>query len=73
MYGLTRGEKASLQEIVDVWVKMDESTRVIPLPQNSAHYQELQKIHDQLSLALRPVFKTHRTLINKGKKILDTQ
>jgi len=65
MYARARGEKADLSELVDVWVKMDESTRVVPDPQNAAHYQELQKIHDQLSLALRPVFKTHRKLINR--------
>ena len=46
--------------ITDAWVKTDEVTRCGPIPQNQARYQNMQHLHNRLSLALRPLFSQHQ-------------
>jgi len=59
------GEKASIREICDRFVKLDEKTRVSPNPLNVEKYEELQEIHNTVSKDLRRSFKKHRTYLNK--------
>lgn len=59
------GEKASIQEICDRFVKLDEKTRVSPNPLNVEKYKELQEIHNTVSKDLRRSFKKHRAYLNK--------
>ena len=59
------GEKVSIQEITDRYVKVDESTRTRPNPSNVKVYRELQKIHNFLSKSLRRAFKMHRNYLNR--------
>lgn len=60
-----KGEKTSLEQLAELWVKTDESTRVFPNTDHVPLYRELQKLHDRLSLSLRDVFSFHREIINK--------
>lgn len=59
------GEKTSIGEICDRYVKLDESTRVSPKPSNVNTYEELQKLHNLVSKSLRNSFKKHRQHLNK--------
>jgi xylulokinase len=59
------GEKASIREICDRFVKLDEKTRVSPNPLNVEKYEELQEIHNTVSKDLRRSFKKHRAYLNK--------
>ena len=59
------GEKTTIQEITDHYVKVDESTSASPKPSNVEIYQHLQKIQDDLSGSLRSSFSRHRDYLNK--------
>lgn len=52
--------KASVEEIANDWVKLDEATRCEPRAEASARYRDMQAIHDSLSRALRETFRLHR-------------
>ncbi|MEM3079286.1 MAG: xylulokinase [Thermoproteota archaeon] len=60
------GEKTSIQEICDRYVKLDEETRVSPKPHNVEKYRELQEIHNLVSRSLRSSFKKHREYLVKN-------
>jgi D-xylulose kinase len=53
---------ASIADITAACVAVDESTACEPDKAAHGVYTELQAIHDQLSVALRPVFPAHRAL-----------
>lgn len=59
------GERTSIQEITDGYVKVDENTRARPRPSNAKIYRELQEIQDDLSKSLRRSFRRHREYLNK--------
>lgn len=52
--------KAKITSFTEGAVAVKESTRCLPDKARVKHYRELQRIQDQLSLALRPVFKANR-------------
>ncbi len=54
------GEKTSIQEITDQYVKIDEKTYTYPIQVHTEVYRELQKIQDNISKSLRKVFTRHR-------------
>ncbi len=59
------GEKTTIQEVTDRFVKVDERTRVKPKPSNVRIYRELQRLQDRLSRRLRGIFKMHREYLNR--------
>jgi xylulokinase len=59
------GEKLSIQDLTDRYVKVDEKTLTQPNPHNVAIYKELQKIQDRLSKDLRKGFRKHREYLSR--------
>lgn len=57
---LQKGEKVSISEITDAFVKFNKGETVEPIEQNVAIYRQLQEIQDELSRALRGLFSKHR-------------
>jgi len=66
------GERTSIQEITDRYVKVDDETWVSPNPSNVAVYKELQKLQDGISKSLRRTFRRHREYLDRSlaKKVL---
>lgn len=62
---LEKGDKVSIREITDKFVKIDRAQTATPKKENVAVYQELQAIQDDISAALRPAFARHRKLIER--------
>jgi xylulokinase len=60
---LQQGEKVSISEITDQFVQVNARETARPNPKQVAIYRELQSIQDQMSLALREVFKAHRRFV----------
>ena len=58
------GEKVTIQELTDRFVKLDEATRVKPKAGNVERYRRLQELHNYLSVRLRGVFRLHRAYLN---------
>ncbi|MGQ9479674.1 MAG: xylulokinase [Thermoproteota archaeon] len=61
----TVGEKTSIQEVCDLYVKLDEDTYVSPKPGNVETYRELQELHNLVSKSLRSSFRKHRQYLSK--------
>lgn len=61
----SRGENVDIADLAKRWVRVDESTREKPDPENVEKYKTLQDIFDHLSLSLRRVFTSHREFIEK--------
>jgi len=59
------GSKASIEEICDRFVQLDEETRASPKPSNVEIYRELQELHNLVSRNLRNSFKKHRKYLDK--------
>jgi xylulokinase len=59
-----RGEKLAISDLSDRFVKLNRRETARPRKANVAVYREIQAIQDQLSSALRPVFKRHRGLVS---------
>ncbi len=59
------GEKTSIQEITDRFVKVDENTSASPKSSHVEIYRELQKIQNSISRSLRSSFRKHREYLNK--------
>jgi xylulokinase len=53
---------AKITDFTTAAVAIDEGTRVLPNPENAARYRKLQRLQDDLSHALRPVFRSQRDL-----------
>lgn len=60
---LQRGDKVTISDITDQFVKLNRSETAQPDRKRAAAYRELQTIQDSMSSALRPVFKTHRQFV----------
>ena len=63
-YRKYNGEKISIQEITDRFVKVDEETLTSPKPSHVKVYKELQEIQNEISLSLRKTFSKHRAYLN---------
>ena len=59
------GEKTSIQDLTDRYVKVDEKTLTYPNPSNVALYKELQEIQDRLSKDLKKGFRKHREYLSR--------
>ncbi len=64
-WALARREdgKARINDFTDALVAVDVATRCVPNRKHAARYRDLQALHDQLSVALRPAFTAHRRLL----------
>jgi len=60
---LRQGERVSIHEITDKFVKLKRAETARPNKKNVAIYRELQGIQDDLSLSLREVFIRHRKFV----------
>ena len=60
-----QGEQVSIADITDRFVTLNGRETTEPKPENVAVYAETQALQDELSRALRPVFKSHRRLVLK--------
>jgi xylulokinase len=61
-YRRAGGERTSISEITDAFVKLDEGSRVRPNPRNTERYSRLQRLQDRLSLDLRRTFQADKGL-----------
>jgi len=51
------GEPVKISELTDLYVEVDESSKLEPDSGNAEVYRELQKLQDRLSVDLREAFK----------------
>ncbi len=61
-YRRAGGERTSISDITDAFVKLDEGSRVRPSPENTELYSRLQRLQDHLSLDLRRTFQADKGL-----------
>ena len=59
------GEKVSITEITDQFVKLNNRERAVPQAANVAVYREMQLLQDDVSTSLRGAFKRHRDIVNR--------
>jgi len=57
------GEKVSIEEITNEFVGVNNNESAEPDQKNVEVYRQMQALQDELSLGLRPVFKSHRALV----------
>jgi xylulokinase len=57
------GEQISISEITDQFVELNPGEVAQPDAKNAETYRELQNIQDEMSEALRDVFKNHRRFV----------
>src|SRR6266436_4513912 len=55
-----QGEKISIQDLTDQFVELNPTETAEPDPKNVEVYRELQSLQDDMSVALRDVFRKHR-------------
>ncbi len=60
---LEQGEKVSIEDITDEFVKLNTAETTDPIRKNVEIYRELQALQDELSLNLRDVFTKHRQFV----------
>jgi xylulokinase len=65
---LAQGEKTSIGEITDQFVRLNTAESAEPIAKNVAMYKELQGLQDDLSTRLKDVFQRHREVTTKGLK-----
>lgn len=58
-----RNNNASIAELCAQHVALDESTRAEPEAREVEVYRGMQTLHNAMSTALRPVFRSHRALV----------
>lgn len=61
---LQTGEKISITEITDQFVKLNTRQTAVPNADNVEIYEEMQLLQDDLSSSLRDVFKRHRGIVH---------
>jgi D-xylulose kinase len=61
-----RGERIAIEEITNEFVEVNTMETAVPNAQAVAVYEELQKLQDATSSALREVFKQHRAFVLKN-------
>jgi xylulokinase len=60
---LQQGEKISINEITSQFVEVNSTETALPNKHHVEIYRELQALQDDMSLALRDVFKKHREFV----------
>ncbi len=60
---LHEGEKVAISDITDQFVELNGAETAEPEAENAAVYRELQGLQNQMSVALRAVFKLHRQFV----------
>jgi xylulokinase len=60
---LRQGEKVSITDITDAFVKLNRAETVEPNPKVVATYRELQALQDELSKSVRGVFTKHHRFV----------
>jgi xylulokinase len=60
---LQQGEKVGISEITDQFVELNPGEKSEPDPVNAEVYRDLQALQDEMSSALRDVFKKHRAFV----------
>jgi xylulokinase len=63
-----QGEKISINDITDRFVKLNTTETAYPIKRNVETYRELQALQDETSIALRNVFASHRRFIVKAQQ-----
>ena len=58
-----RGEKVSISDLSDRFVKLNDRETARPQRKNVAVYRDVQAIQDQMSASLRGVFEVHRKFV----------
>ena len=58
-----RGEKVSISDLSDRFVKLNDRETARPQRKNVAVYRDFQAIQDQMSASLRGVFEVHRKFV----------
>ncbi len=59
----SQNEPCDINELIDIYIKIDENTRCIPQKENVKVYDELFKLQTDLSIVLRDVFKRHKDFL----------
>jgi sugar (pentulose or hexulose) kinase len=62
-----QGENVDISEITDRFVEVNETETAHPNPRHAEVYRELQEVQNEMSLALRDVFKSHRQFVLKPR------
>jgi xylulokinase len=62
---LQQGEKATMADVTDQFIKLNKSETATPRAANAARYAEVQALQDELSKSLRGVFARHRQLVTR--------
>ncbi len=60
---LEQGEKVTISEITEAFVKVNPAETATPNAENAARYSELQELQNDLSRSLLGAFKRHRALL----------
>jgi xylulokinase len=60
---LQQGEKVSISDITDQFVELNSGENAEPDKASTEIYRELQGVQDEMSFALRNVFKKHRAFV----------
>jgi xylulokinase len=60
------GDGVTIEEITGAFVKINDRETARPGPAAVAHYRDLQSLQDEMGLALRPTFATHRAILSRG-------
>ena len=60
---LQQGEKVSISDLTDQFIKLNAGEKAEPDQKNAAVYRELQGVQDEMSVALRGTFKRHREFL----------
>jgi xylulokinase len=63
VWGHANGAGRSIAEIASDFVAMDDATRVVPHPEETARYRDLQAIFDQAVRDLGHTFSLHRRFL----------
>jgi xylulokinase len=59
------GERLDISDVTDQFVKINTKERARPRTKEVKRYAELQTLQDEMSVALRGVFKRHRAIITQ--------
>src|SRR5688572_27019975 len=60
-----QGEKVTIQEITDQFVELNPAETATPDPKTVETYLELQALQDEMSTALRDIFRKHRAFLSR--------
>jgi len=69
---LQQGEKVSIADITDEFVRLNRAEAARPNAKNVSVYREFQALQDELSRSLRSVFTKHRHFVLKAGPGMDT-